>query len=429
MYGVMYLTKIMLERFKSHKKTAISPKLITILIGPNSSGKSSILQSLLILKSSLNADEDKRKLPVTKTDSFDLGDFEDIVTNRDEESDFTIQIEGVQEYNYDDENIISRYAYDVNFLPDEKNKVSFRWTIGSHEIDFAWNASRHEEINLFNNQTGEKINLPGGNPHAGINPKFYTNSGDKKIDEPLNHLFKNGKYTRELLNEFYYVPFNRTATSYGVTLTSDYRNMVSINPTRMMSSMISKLSKDLQLLDKVSECIKEISGKSIRTRNLDLDGNDQGVTINFDNHGTSNAIANEGTGLNQLILLLVTLIISPKNAIIAIDEPEIHLHPGAQSKLAKIILNIAKKENKQIIFTTHSEHMIYPFLASVSSNQDKSLTENELAVYYFNLDEETNLTNTEELKVNENGQLDGGLKGFWDADLKIFSDFLGDSDE
>jgi len=145
--------------------------------------------------------------------------------------------------------------------------------------------------------------------------------------------------------------------------------------------------------------------------------------VDFVKKGFSNAIVNEGTGPNQVILLLSIILGVPNGSIIAIDEPEIHLHPNAQSKLAKIIMRISREENKQIIFSTHSEHMLYPFLAAVS---DKKIKPNEVSICYFDQNENGS-PRVERLEINEHGQLKGGLKGFWDADIEAFSEFLRDN--
>ena len=81
--------------------------------------------------------------------------------------------------------------------------------------------------------------------------------------------------------------------------------------------------------------------------------------------GTVN-IVGEGFGTNALIQLLLQLITSQKGATVLIEEPEIHLHPKAQADLAEVMADTAKVEDKQIIMTTHSEHLVERLLLLVA---------------------------------------------------------------
>src|SRR5690606_35662492 len=53
-----------------------------------------------------------------------------------------------------------------------------------------------------------------------------------------------------------------------------------------------------------------------------------------------------------------------KNLIIAVEEPESHLHPGAAHELRSILMDIAKEQ--QVILTTHSQSLVNH--ADISSN-------------------------------------------------------------
>lgn len=64
-----------------------------------------------------------------------------------------------------------------------------------------------------------------------------------------------------------------------------------------------------------------------------------------------------GTGYLQLIqIFCYILLFKPK--MLLVDEPDIHLHPSVQEKLAQILLEIARAQGIKIIMTTHSPFIV-----------------------------------------------------------------------
>ena len=70
------ITNITLENFKCFRQVSINPKRLTVLIGPNGTGKSSILQALLLMRQSVGEDRLKHE-----GEFFNLSDPDDILPN------------------------------------------------------------------------------------------------------------------------------------------------------------------------------------------------------------------------------------------------------------------------------------------------------------------------------------------------------------
>lgn len=85
----MILDKLLLKNFKSHKDREIKFGKITVLIGHNNGGKSSILQSLVMLSQSVKMDDNRLR---TNNDVIDLGKYDDVVTLGDIENNISIGI-------------------------------------------------------------------------------------------------------------------------------------------------------------------------------------------------------------------------------------------------------------------------------------------------------------------------------------------------
>jgi predicted ATPase len=166
---------------------------------------------------------------------------------------------------------------------------------------------------------------------------------------------------------------------------------------------------------KINKWINRITGVTIRARTVP----DKLASIEASRKYEVNLV-NEGFGTNQLVHLFAQIAKSPTHSIIGIEEPEVHLHPKAQSELAKVLIEIAKEKNRRLIMTTHSEHILYRILIELAKGTLKS---EDLAIYHFKLSDE-GVTQIERLKPDEKGRLDKGIPDFLETDLDEFKDFL-----
>jgi len=128
-------------------------------------------------------------------------------------------------------------------------------------------------------------------------------------------------------------------------------------------------------------------------------------------------LVNEGFGINQIVYILAK-IYRPEIKTILIEEPEVHLHPSIIRAIVKTFYSIVKEENKQIVLTTHSEVFVSSILAAV---RRKDITPKDVKCYL--VEKEGKQTRFKEQKINENGQIEGGLSSFMEGeleDLKVF---------
>lgn len=118
-------------------------------------------------------------------------------------------------------------------------------------------------------------------------------------------------------------------------------------------------------------------------------------------------INNVGFGVSQLIPLVITCLITD-DALIIIDEPESHLHPGLQSKVGEFILTMAKI-GKRIIVETHSEHIINK-LNYYSLKYDYLKND----IYSYWIYEQDKTEKIEEIKYDKYGFIHNPPEGFYD---------------
>lgn len=122
------------------------------------------------------------------------------------------------------------------------------------------------------------------------------------------------------------------------------------------------------------------------------------------------------SGVSELapLILFVRYIVDPGDFLI-IEEPEAHLHPGAQRKLAQVLVRLVRAGVKLLI-TTHSDYLVQQLSNFVSLGQlpprirakqgyskDDYLLPEEMGAYAFKLDEDRGGSTIQELKVDKEG--------------------------
>lgn len=130
---------------------------------------------------------------------------------------------------------------------------------------------------------------------------------------------------------------------------------------------------------------------------------------------------NVGSGVSYLISILITCLASEEEDIIVIENPEIHLHPKAQSRLCKFFYFICSK-NRQLFIETHSDHIFNGIRVGISN---KKMDEKDIAVNFFALDNYETLCNP--IKFGEFGKIIG-TNDKMDID-DLFDQFEIDLDE
>jgi predicted ATPase len=129
-------------------------------------------------------------------------------------------------------------------------------------------------------------------------------------------------------------------------------------------------------------------------------------------------LVNEGFGTNQLVTILAKSLREEVRTI-CIEESEIHLHPELMDKLVDVFIRIVQDEDKSFIISTHSEHIVLSLLNKVANGK---LKPEDIRIYYLSkMGKETVI---EKQEVNDKGQVKGGLKGFYEAELKQVKEFF-----
>ena len=414
------ITNITLENFKCFRQVSINPKLLTVLIGPNGTGKSSILQALLLLKQSVG--EERLQF---QGECIDLGDSSAIAPNFSSESvEFSFEITG--DISWSDERVSFQYGANFN-APSGTVRASsgnlntiIRVRNNNRVIDyslkvdadkygstpriqfrsFSADAKRSKEIATL-------TEMPSDNDWTGplLNPnEEFALRLDTRIR--AEQILKTPRYA---LQQIRVVPAVRGMVRPRYPLGDVIADDVSLQAglSSQEEQTATNLGYSRASEESLSKLLTEVTGIGLRAETVPP----QSIEVNaIAPSGQVNIVA-EGFGTNSLILLFHQMLNAERGTTVLIEEPEIHLHPKAQAELAEVLAETAKAEDKQIIMTTHSEYVAGRLLTLVAEG---TLTTDDLAIYSFDKDEKGECSATE-IEVTERGQTKGGLTGFDEA--------------
>ncbi|MBS4027167.1 MAG: DUF3696 domain-containing protein [Ignavibacteriales bacterium] len=100
---------------------------------------------------------------------------------------------------------------------------------------------------------------------------------------------------------------------------------------------------------------------------------------------TEQSIVDVGFGISQLLPILIAL---QSNATLAIEQPELHLHPKSQAKLSEIFYEtVSTNKEKKLLLETHSEHLVRGFQVLVAQGK---MQPEDIAIYYVDKNDEGN---------------------------------------
>ena len=98
-------------------------------------------------------------------------------------------------------------------------------------------------------------------------------------------------------------------------------------------------------------------------------------------------ITDVGFGVSQVLPILVLCYYAPKGATLIFEQPEIHLHPSVQAGLADIFIEVIKTRNIQIIIESHSEHLLRRLQRRIAEEKD-GFTNDDAALYFCKMDDQ-----------------------------------------
>jgi len=404
------ITNITLENFKCFRKVEINLRLISVFIGPNGTGKSSVLQAMALLKQSVGSNGIRHRgefLSLPNPDEF---------VPKFSPPPIRVRIVFAGTANQSSLNIHG-FGSTVSFRYGAEFPSSGAITSSFGEIKAEFK-NKAFEIKVPENTQNLTFNVDDGpgsvqlevQKQIAVLGRIISTTGPVSDDmhKGLPEVIATPNY---VLGQLRLVPavrgLVRDRYSLGDQMVEDVSLAGGLSGQEDQTATNLGYSRSLEGI--LSELLKRVTGAGLRAETVPARSIEVKSLIPS---GNVNIVA-EGFGTNALILLFHQLVRAAEGATVMIEEPEIHLHPKAQAELASVLVEEAKAQSKQLIMTTHSEHILGRLLTLVA---EQKLSKDELAIYAFEKDGDGVCT-ASEIEVTDDGRVKGGLKDFFETDL------------
>ncbi len=158
-------------------------------------------------------------------------------------------------------------------------------------------------------------------------------------------------------------------------------------------------------------------------RELSATGEENGINVDAPNRQGyplkigNRTLANVGFGASQILPVLGLCLSATPGDLVLLEQPELHLNPGMQQKLADFLLTMSKT-GRQIIVETHSEYLITRLRRNAASDPDDHKF---FTIIFVERDVESG-TSYRTVSVDEQGDLSEWPQGFFDhvaEDLRV----------
>lgn len=459
-----------LTHFKSFNETAFLPiQPITVLAGLNSSGKSSVIDALLLLKQTLLAEKRVAERIILDWTGpfFEVDIFSEMVYDKDYDGDFTLSFEvfySVHSQHLQNEHIkahlpsnIDRFFVRVDFKfgyfkhsdeqhiePDilltafsEMDKEPF---IKLRIISSPW----IEVAELYNskNEIIKSADLDSAIDFSYFLPvweereNLITSPDEKErfeIYTVYRDLFQPAIQTiqDELLYHLKYLGPLREAPQRNyrqkhlrgddvgakgedaVLLLQRYwtRQVEFVELPQNEGKIVSweKLRPvKMSLGQAVNEALRWLGMQKLKPQK-----HFSSIQANFatlSNEDTWVTIADVGFGVSQILPVLTHGLLSDTDSLLIFEQPEIHLHPRAQARLGELLVCLART-GRRIIIETHSDHLINRLRRVVAEDLSDQLS-NLVSIVFVQPPHLKEGAKLEPLRVNEEGIIENWPPGF-----------------
>ena len=363
----MAIQRLRLRQFKCFEDSGDIPIApLTVIFGRNNTGKSSILQSLLLFRQTLDSPEYGPRLDL-RGPLYNAGTYADLVHQHKSKENITV------EFGFDIDDGPGTASIELEFSSDEPQPARLarlkitsdladpleikrgRGRGGPYELYLGGKSQGTEEKALFRFPANGFFPLIGPEPLRIGRPnekhqqtRLSARSILMDVETALRNMRAVGAFRQQPERRYEYQ--GRAPQSVDAT-----GRMVM---AALIEDIMRRGAQRGQLVEEVNYWLKAVGrvrilglkriSTSARIFEVRLRDTDSGRWANF---------ADVGFGIGQAFPVLVEGLRTPEGGMFLVQEPEIHLHPDAQLRMADFLVSLALK-GRRVVVETHSENLL-----------------------------------------------------------------------
>ncbi len=429
----MMFRKMALQNFKSWKNTndiRLAP--LTMLFGANSSGKSSLLQSILLMKQTVES-TDRRLVLRTQAEPdgiIDLGTLREIIHNNGDTIRLEFEWQPPQDENDTGQRLIN-FSTQVKATGDAIFVENFNYLGDGRSVGMSRSENDSYKVNLTDRDGNPIKRARRGQPRAIPYPI-------KAYDFPSEASAQFGQRDAQILSDF------------ALALEQQFERTRYLGPLREPPQRVYNwggerpqdvgrrgelaIAAYLAMLDHEKDMKQRERGNSPAARvrywfneihllnQLEVTPIRKGgvqyeVKVRRENSSAEVLLTDVGFGVSQVLPIIVLCYYVEPGTTILLEQPELHLHPAVQSALADVFMDVIQNRGVQLIIESHSEHLLRRVQRRIAEG---SFSSEQSALYFCAYDAQQSYSTIQELELNLFGEIMN-----WPVDF--FGDALGEA--
>ena len=390
------ITELSAQNFKSWKDTGkLQFAPLTGLFGANSSGKTSILQVLLLLKQTVehpSPDWNGILYLGDEESPINLSSFNDVIHRHDSNLSLEMSVSW--------EPLKSIYI--------EPSQLRLPSDIKIHSLtNSRWNPEQAKNITFSTNIARSVMN---SFYYETLQNRFYVKGSSGRfrcygyrsgLVEVQGLFFKFEEAFENLFARILYLGPLREHPRHRYNWEGDHPKDIGQDGGKAISALLSGRVRHFSIDEQILKWLQRLELiDSYDLRPLSDTGRDYEFLVKQYEGGPDVRLTDVGFGVSQVLPVLILCYYAPEGSILILEQPEAHLHPKMQTELADVLIDVVKNRNIQIILESHSEYLLSRLQRRIA---EKEIAAADTALYFCEIKDGT--SEIEQLNVDEYGNI------------------------